>query len=194
MLVIHPINIIQILLTEAEEPDLEARYDKAWRNDHIIGGNDDRLLHSSDGIDMELQIKVNDALDGNKLSNRQRSQIANPGDHPSILRLLCKVPWIVKNWPIQTFMDRVMTRHRFHDFWGNLPTLEDQLRVRSKLNPMSGVPLRAIPSSPLTQLLDEEVVWIMLDRLGIDHPETAGIKKCTCGANMALSSAASAAA
>jgi hypothetical protein len=39
---------------------------------------------------------------------------------------------------------------------------------------MSGVPLRAIPSSPLTQLLDEEVVWIMLDRLGVDHhPETA---------------------
>ena len=133
---------------------------------------------------MELQIKVDDALDGNKLTNRQRSQIANPGDHPSILRLLCKVPWIVKNWPIQTFMDRVMTRHRFHDFWGNLPTLEEQLRVRSKLNPMSGVPLRAIPSSPLTQLLDEEVVWIMLDRLGIDHPETAAIKKCTCGENM----------
>ena len=139
---------------------------------------------SSDAIDEELQDQVDAALSGNKLSIRQRSQIANPGDHPSILRLLCKVPWIVKNWPIQTFMDRVLTRHRFHVYWKSLPTLEDQLRVRSKLNPMSGVPLRAIPSSPLTQLLDEEVVWIMLDRLGIDHPETAAIKKCTCGADM----------
>jgi hypothetical protein len=33
------------------------------------------------------------------------------------------------------------------------------------------VPLRALPSSPLVQLIDEELVWIMLDRLGIKHPE-----------------------
>ena len=56
--------------------------------------------------------------------------------------------------------------------------------MRSKLNPISGVPFRALPSSPHTRLLDEEVVWLMLDRLGIEHPEAAGIKTCTCGADM----------
>jgi hypothetical protein len=47
------------------------------------------------------------------------------------------------------------------------------------------VPLRALPSSPLVQLIDEELVWIMLDRLGIKHPEAAGIRKCpSCSADM----------
>jgi hypothetical protein len=53
-------------------------------------------LHSSDDINLELQKKIDDALNGNKLSYTQRDQITNPGDHPSILRLLCKVPWIIK--------------------------------------------------------------------------------------------------
>jgi hypothetical protein len=63
--------------------------------------------------------------------------------------------------------------------------LDGQLRVRAKLNPLSGVLLRALPSSPLVQVIDEELVWIMLDRLGIEHPEAAGIKKCrSCSADM----------
>ena len=35
------------------------------------------------------------------LSFTRLEMIANPGEHPSILGLMCKVPWVVKNWPIQ---------------------------------------------------------------------------------------------
>jgi hypothetical protein len=49
------------------------------------------------------------------------------------------------------------------------------------------VPLRTLPSSPpLVQLIDEELVLIFLDRLGITHPEAAaGIRMCpSCSADM----------
>ena len=76
-----------------------------------------------------------------------------------------------------------MARSRFLEFFSDL-NLDGQLRVRAKLNPLSGVPLRALPSSPLVQVIDEELVWIMLDRLGIKHPEAAGIRKCpSCSAD-----------
>jgi len=39
--------------------------------------------------------------------------IANPGEHPSILGLMCKVPWVVKNWPIQKLINRAQARSRF---------------------------------------------------------------------------------
>jgi hypothetical protein len=81
--------------------------------------------------------------------------IANPGEHPSILGLMCKVPWVVKNWPIQKLINRAQARSRFLTFSSSF----------LNLNPLSGVPLRALPSSPLVQLIDEELVWIMLDRL-----------------------------
>ena len=50
--------------------------------------------------------------------------------------------------------------------------LEGQLRVRAKLKSLSG------PSSPLVQVIDEELVWNMLNRLCIKHPEAVGIRKC----------------
>ena len=43
----------------------------------------------------------------------------------------------------------------------------------------------ALPSSPLVQFIDEELVWIILDRQGFKHPEALGIRKCpSCSADM----------
>jgi hypothetical protein len=43
--------------------------------------------------------------------------IANPCEHSSILRLMCKVPWVVKNWPIQKLINRAHARSRFLAFF-----------------------------------------------------------------------------
>jgi hypothetical protein len=51
------------------------------------------------------------------------------------------------------------------------------LQPSAKLNPLSGVRSRAAKLTARSTF-DEELVWIMLDRLGIKHPEAAGIRKC----------------
>ena len=79
-------------------------------------------------------------------------------------------------WPIQKLINRAAGTQPLLGFFHGL-NLDGQVRVRANLNSLC-VPLRALPSSPLAQLIDEELVWIMLDRLGIKHPEAAGIRKC----------------
>ena len=81
-------------------------------------------------------------------------------------------------------MQGALGRQELADSKANQPAQGAQPRPWAKLNPLSGVPLRALPSSPLVQLIDEELVWIMLNRLGIKpaltisfHPEAAGIRK-----------------
>ena len=75
---------------------------------------------------------------------------------------------------MQKLIGRSMSRGRFRDFWRALPTLNEQLRIRAMLNPLAGRPFRVLPNTPLNKLNDEQLIWIVLDRLGMNHPETTG--------------------
>ena len=74
-------------------------------------------------------------------------------------------------WPIQKLINRAAGTQPLLGFFHGL-NLDGQVRVRANLNSLC-VPLRALPSSPLAQLIDEELVWIMLDRQGIKEPDAA---------------------
>ena len=67
----------------------------------------------SDKIDDEILRQVDEACDAGGLSFLRLDMIARPGEHPSILRLLCKVPWVIKNWPIRKLINRSQARSRF---------------------------------------------------------------------------------
>ena len=96
-----------------EAPDLEAKYDKAWRLDHIVGGLVAGQVCESDKIDDEILAQVDAAVEAGGLSFTRLDMIANPGEHPSILGLMCKVPWVVKDWPIQKLVNRAQARSRY---------------------------------------------------------------------------------
>ena len=117
-----------------------------------------------------------------KLSNDQLAMIEHPEDHANILRIWCSTPWIQKHWTIQKLVDRSLTRKRFLEFWGDLNYLEDELRVRAHMNPLAGIPLRALPNTPKHQCTDAVFTWIMHERLGIQHPEAVDLGNCTCKA------------
>ena len=56
-------------------------------------------------------------MEAGALSYTRLDMIANPCEHSSILRLMCKVPWVVKNWPIQKLINRAHARSRFLAFF-----------------------------------------------------------------------------
>ena len=57
--------------------------------------------------------QVDAAVGAEGLSFTRLDMIANLGEHPSILGLMCKVPWVVKNWPIQKLINRAQARSRY---------------------------------------------------------------------------------
>jgi len=161
-------------------PDAEARYENLWKKDFIIGGVPADQAYGSVAFDDELLDDVDDAIASGNLSQDQIDMATNPEHHISIIKLLSDTPWIQQHWPMQKLIGRSMSRGRFRDFWRALPTLDEQLRIRAMLNPLAGRPFRVLPNTPLNKLNDEQLIWIVLDRLGMNHPETTGLTKCTC--------------
>ena len=78
-----------------------------WRLDHIVGWLVAGQVCESDKIDDEILAQVDAAVGAGCLSFTRLDMIANPGEHPSILGLMCKVPWVVKNWPIQKLINSI---------------------------------------------------------------------------------------
>ena len=164
-------------------PNHEASYEALWRADFITGGAAHGTVPQSVASDDNILDEVDAARPS--LTSEQLRMVDNPEEHLNIIRIWCQTPWIVKHWPsMQAFVDRNTTRDAFRSFWGNLRTHTEgrdaELRIRSVLNPLAGIPLRVLPNTPLHQLNDTEITWIMLDRLGMQHPEAIGLAKCNC--------------
>ena len=82
--------------TESSLPGKFIRHG-AWTTSSGVAGQ----VCDSDKINDEILEQVDATWGAGGLSLTRLDMIANPGEHPSILGLLCKVPWVVKNWPIQ---------------------------------------------------------------------------------------------
>ncbi len=163
-------------------PDMERKYEVMWRKDFVHGGAPAGTVASSTEHDDKVLAEVEAMRNAGELSNDQLAMIDHPADHANILRIWCGTPWIQKHWTIQKLVDRSLTRKRFLEFWGRLEFLEDELRVRAHMNPLAGIPLRALPNTPKHQCTDAVFTWIMHERLGIQHPEAVDLGKCTCKA------------